>query len=248
MILILDFTRVCNSRCTTCDIWKTDDPKTLDMESVEKLIVGLPLSGIYVTGGEPYISPIIGDVARLMQQYHPGASWDGATNCISPKTEERLAEIQDIGFRLNVCLSLEGNREQHDRTRGIEGSYDRVIQVMEFCKARGISFYFSTLTDEGEREGRRLGVMTHHMIRRYGDRFGGIEGENPSQVIAQCPGGTAIVCCDPDGKLWACEEYRPELYIGDTTTEEFDDMRFAEVAQFVGSHSCGPCSMSCWYR
>ena len=246
MILILDFTEECNSRCKSCHRWTVKHPVTLDMTSIENLISGLPLEGIYVTGGEPFIHENVVDIARLLSRYHPTAYWESATNCISPLTEQRISEIQALGIQVRLCLSLEGNREQHDASRGVKGNYDRVMEVKRFCDERCIPYYFSTVSDEGLAEGNRLGVLTDKNFQRFGKRFGDTEGVEVEQVINDCPGGTRIVCADPWGDVWACEMYRDELHIGNIHEQDIGEMRFAEVAEYV-KEGCGPCTMSCWF-
>ncbi|UCC99686.1 MAG: DUF115 domain-containing protein, partial [Phycisphaerales bacterium] len=80
--LVLDFTRLCNSKCTYCGIWKMKDGPELGLEAIKKLFCSLRpfgLSTCYVTGGEPYISDKIVDIARLMHTYLPKCRLSGAT-------------------------------------------------------------------------------------------------------------------------------------------------------------------------
>lgn len=246
MHLILDFTRDCNSRCSTCHIWKTRGP-TLPLEVIFKAIRGLPLTSVFVTGGEPYIKGEVSTIARWLSLYRPGCTWEAATNCISPLTETRIGIVAGY-LPTTTCLSLEGDEDTHDAVRGVKGSYKRVMEVRAFLESKGLPYYFNAVTEEGLAEGERLGVVTSHKLRRYGKRFGGIRGENPSQVIAGCKGGTDALVLDPEGKLWACEEYRPELFISDLFSGSVDYDRLDKVGESVRMGACGPCSMSCWYH
>lgn len=249
MNLILDFTRECNSRCQSCDIWKQRKPVVLDSQHIERLFRQLPsLTEVYVTGGEPFLTEQCVDIARLMRKHQRTAMWTSATNCIAKDTERRIEAIRATGIRVAILVSLEGDEERHDRVRGVSGNYERVLDVINYCRSHSVYVAASCISQEGEDEAHRLGLDGRHTAQRYGERFGDTKGENPSQSIVHCKGGTERIVCTPTGDLYACEVYeRPELHIGNIKEQDVSAMKWKEVAETVRA-GCLPCSMSCWYN
>ena len=246
MNLCLDLTRVCNSHCATCSIWKTTHPKTLDIRYAKKIISEIDdLSYIYVTGGEPYIIPYIVELAQFVYDRNPLTVWSGATNCISPDTIKVLSKIKNIGISLFVEISLEGNEEEHDSIRGTKGNYKKVIKVINWCKQNGVAFGISTITESGENESKRLGVPYKRNLPRFGERYN-TKGSGQKQYISNCPGMWSLTCT-PDGDIYPCEEYSKELYMGNIKTQSLKDMRIKEVRQYIMSKKCQPCGMSCYF-
>lgn len=246
MRLGLDFTRVCNSKCTTCEIWKLKNPISLDICYIEKLISQIDnLTSIYVSGGEPYIHPDILEIALIVKKYHPSCAWNGATNCVSKNTFQVIQTIKNIGINIAVELSLEGNEIEHDTIRGIVGNYNNVMYVLEQCKINNISTAVSTVTETGEIECKRLGIPYGRNFIRFGERYN-TEGCGDKVFIPNCPGAKDIIICTPSGDIYPCEEYSKELYLGNIKTENLSDMRFADVIEYIFKDNCKPCSMGCY--
>lgn len=83
--LVLDYTRRCDSHCTYCGIWEIKNGPELDLGAIENVFKSPQLRNLkscYVTGGEPYISDKIVDVAALLHKYLPDCLLTGATNGI----------------------------------------------------------------------------------------------------------------------------------------------------------------------
>lgn len=246
MNLILDFTRVCNSKCTSCSIWKIENPITLEIEYIEKLISQMPVDYIYVTGGEPYICKEIVDIAKIVKHYHPNAIWSGATNGISPNTISVLDQIIGLGLRVHVEISLEGNEEQHDTARGVPGNHARILKLIGELRTRGVGCSISTISNNGAIEAQRLGISFKQNMPRSGSRYN-TEGNNPKGLITNCEGAYRVIVCTPNGDIYPCEEYLPELLLGNIKECDLKDMRFQEVRDYIISKRCQPCGMSCWF-
>ena len=246
--LIVDFTRVCNSHCKLCHIWKTKNPPTLKAKYIRKLLSQLDSIRIfYVSGGEPYINPEIFDIAQALLDYRPEALWMAATNSIWKGTADAIKKIGDMGVKLGIVdLSLEGNREQHDYIRGTKGNYDTVLYTMKKLQEYNIKFQLVSITDNGVAEAKRLGFENMKGRMRFGERVNMPHKKKILYKVENCQGAKADLCCTPDGDIYPCEDYRPELYLGNIKTMDLKDMPFKKVRKYIESGKCSPCQMSCW--
>jgi Fe-coproporphyrin III synthase len=60
----------CNSRCVSCDWWKSSGAGDLELDEIERLADSLPLLGtklVLFSGGEPLLRPEVFDVASLFR-------------------------------------------------------------------------------------------------------------------------------------------------------------------------------------
>jgi len=245
--LTLDFTRLCNSHCKTCHIWKIKNPVTLELKYIEKLLSQIDkLESIYISGGEPYINPIIYDIAKLVLKYHPKTIWLGATNNIDPKTPYAIKRIRDMGVQVGqVDLSYEG--PNHDEWRGTPGNRDKVIRCAKLFKKWGIPYAFASICGEGPDYVPETGDFVFRGEIRNGKRVN-TKDDTESVYIKDCPGIKRIICCDPEGGIWPCEDYKPEIFLGNIKEVDLKDMPFERVLEHIAKGKCSPCSMNCWSR
>ena len=140
--LVLDYTRLCNSRCNYCGIWQIKNGPELSLKAIEGIFHSLSnfgLSTCYVTGGEPYISDKIVDIARLLKKYLPGCSISGATNAVQPEAIlKRIDAILNMGIPLEVHVSINGGEKIHDITRGKEGFWKKAVYLIDTLKSSGL--------------------------------------------------------------------------------------------------------------
>lgn len=130
----------CNSKCKTCSIWKmkSSAKDELSIEEIDKFSRSKYLRNVeYITlsGGEPTLRQDLPEIISTLHKNIPSASFNMTTNCLDPKREEEvftkiLKNNPGIRFGL-VGLSLNGPPDIHDLTRGIMGSWERVIQTYE---------------------------------------------------------------------------------------------------------------------
>lgn len=137
--IVLAVTYRCNSRCRMCDIWqKTDFSGELKLEDYYSL--PRDLRSINITGGEPFLKKDLVDIIRVISERCPRAyiiiSSNGfATNLISA----RMAEIKKHTSRVGVVFSIDGIGEEHDKVRGIEGGYEKVLKSVGVMREMGIN-------------------------------------------------------------------------------------------------------------
>jgi Fe-coproporphyrin III synthase len=118
-LVMLGVTERCNSRCVSCDFWKSDGAGDLTLDELERLAAALPAFGTRVvvfTGGEPLFRPDLMEVADVFRargiRLHLLTSGLGL---------ERFAEAVAARF-VDVTVSLDGSDAQtYRRVRGVDG-------------------------------------------------------------------------------------------------------------------------------
>lgn len=268
--LILDFTRACNSRCTTCNIWRSGGAE-LPLETIGGLFSSELLSGlrnVYLTGGEPYLTDKILDIAALLRDKIPGCGLSGATNGLLPsQISEFAAIIKAMGIRLHVDVSLNGRKEAHDLTRGTEGAWEAAIETIHKLLSLnipvGIAYLahpdtieeYSHILKFAETWNLPVGITWARPTLRYrwvepkmpgdwenwGDRVQEIEN---LPRFFDCPGMRDIIVVRPDGEVWPCEQYNLKLSLGNLHKQSLDEIResarWTEVFWSVAARNCQP--------
>src|SRR5579871_684541 len=79
-IVLFAPTSRCNSRCVSCDWWRSDGKTDLTLGEIRAIADALPRFGtrlVVFTGGEPLLRPDVMDVADLFRRTgHPVAPFD----------------------------------------------------------------------------------------------------------------------------------------------------------------------------
>lgn len=243
--LILDLTRVCNSRCITCGIWRDANPPTLSLQDADLVFQRiLKINQVYVTGGEPYLVPHLVDIAAALHHRHPQAVWSGDTNALDPNTYDVIQKIRDMGIAIRVGVSLEGNEQIHDRIRGVPGNYHKAVELIYRLQKEGIPVAISSLTLAGIREAERLGVPASRGIYRTGNRFHS-RSKCPTVQMRNCPGLKRWMVVTPTGDIYPCEVYSAPLKVGNIR-DSWDSLEFARVASYIDGNLCSSCTMHCY--
>jgi radical SAM protein with 4Fe4S-binding SPASM domain len=201
-------TERCNYKCMACDCWRTDRyPQELSLEEWQHALAGLrrfvgPFT-VQFAGGEPFVyKPFLQLVEWCATQ---GIDWGVITNgsAFSRANVERIVNARP----LNISVSVDGaSAATHDRSRGIEGSFDQL--------ARGIV----ALREERDRNGASFAIRIKPTVHRLN------VDEMPALVIWAAEVGATSIDFSPvrpwtrevDEELWM----RPE-----------DEPRFQRVAQ-----------------
>ncbi|MHC4743963.1 MAG: glycosyltransferase, partial [Planctomycetota bacterium] len=270
--LVLDYTRLCNSRCTYCGIWKSRNEPELSLDSIERTFSSLRsfgLSTCYVTGGEPYISDKVVDIARVMHQYLPGSRISGATNGIQPKQiMRRIRKILDIGVPVEVHVSINGGQAAHHATRGGPGFWKKAVFLLETLKSCGVpvkaamSLMPRTIEDLPYMQkfcADRDIELIYSWVRQYA-RYGEVDDNYttwPEQVKPMlrrieylpdefdCVGLSKRLVITPDGSLYPCEVYHPEILLGNVNNESvesiLDSPRTASIMKMISAKGCYWC-------
>lgn len=131
--LVLFLTYMCNSRCSTCFVWKYYKryPTRLKLEMGKKIFFNLfdelkhDLSWLVFTGGEPFLREDIVEI--ITYAYNHTSILTGAintngldTNNVVEKTREILESIPKRK-ELNLGVSLDGRPDLYMEIRGLDG-------------------------------------------------------------------------------------------------------------------------------
>ena len=101
------------------------------------------VSEVHLTGGEPYLRKDFVEVVRVIHQRLPRAIITWTTNCLLPELiEEKTRKILQVGAKINIGLSLDGDEETHDMVRGIKGNYVKVMKTFERLRELDLNPYF----------------------------------------------------------------------------------------------------------
>lgn len=129
----------CNLDCVGCYAGNCTKADDLDPEVMDRVITEAKELGIrffVITGGEPFVyRPLL----ELFEK-HSDVFFQVYTNgtLIDEMMAERLVELGNVA----PAISIEGFREETDARRG-DGTYDRVLRVMDNLSEKGAVFAFS---------------------------------------------------------------------------------------------------------
>lgn len=125
----------CNSRCITCDYWKTYHANELTLEEIRSVLDQLRALGVeevMFTGGEPTMC------AELAAAVRHAAALEfpmiGLTTNGLSLPGPKLDQLLDAGLT-QIVLSLEG-LETHDEIRGVPGNARKVLAALDHLRAR----------------------------------------------------------------------------------------------------------------
>lgn len=123
----------CNSKCTFCSIWEIRPKNELTLEEIEKFAEKIPhIQWLRLTGGEPFMRKDYVEIVRAFDKSLPNLILlSTPTNSIKP--DEIYAKIAEVlGFfkrRYVITVSMDGDREMHDKVRGVPGNFDKAIYL-----------------------------------------------------------------------------------------------------------------------
>jgi len=135
---IIAVTYRCNARCTMCDIWQKEPVAEIEPSAYYHLPASL--REINLTGGEPFLRDDLDKIVAVLAERTPRARIVISSNGL---LTERLAEtaprLKKIAPRLGVRVSIDGDRETHDRLRGVPGAHDKAWASLAALRAAGLT-------------------------------------------------------------------------------------------------------------
>lgn len=161
-VLLLSVTDSCNLRCKYCIYSeayqltknKSDKKMTINiaikavdtyLQIIQKEMISNPIKKFYISfyGGEPLLNfPLITKVIDYVNKIHPNRfEYNITTNGILLK-QPQVNEL--IKRNVNILVSLDGPREEHDRLRvdiSKNGSYDKIIHNLNFIREYDYEFF-----------------------------------------------------------------------------------------------------------
>lgn len=139
--ILMDPTSACNLHCTGCWAAEYGNQLSLDLETLNRIIVEGKELGTYMyiySGGEPMVRKK--DIITLCER-HPDCQFLAFTN--ATLIDEAFADEMLRVKNFIPAISVEGFEKETDMRRG-EGTYKSVVRAMEILKNKKLPFGFST--------------------------------------------------------------------------------------------------------
>lgn len=122
----------CNARCIMCDCWKMPSPDELTIEEIERVYRQLPrMDGVRLSGGEPFIRPDFGDIARLTVELLQPRFLHVTTNGFLTKRIVEFCEKRPRSLPLQLLVSLDGTEEKHNHVRGRDSAWKTAFATVQ---------------------------------------------------------------------------------------------------------------------
>ena len=141
-----ELTRNCNLACVHCRASAANGPhegelSTGECRKVIDDIAGFSTPTVILTGGEPLMRPDLFDIIEYGEK--KGLRMVIAING-TLLDEATAAKLKASGIR-RVSLSIDGkDRQSHDCFRGVEGSFDSVVNAANILQTTGLPFQINT--------------------------------------------------------------------------------------------------------
>jgi Fe-coproporphyrin III synthase len=125
-ILALSVHSACNCRCVMCDIWKANaDKREISEDDLERhvgAIRALRVQRVMLTGGEPLLHRNLWALCRQLQALRIRVTLV-TTGLLVETHAVEIASAVDT-----VVISLDGDRDAHDKIRRVKGGFDRIVK------------------------------------------------------------------------------------------------------------------------
>ena len=125
----------CNSRCSNCNIWRTENSDEMSLGEIDRFFGSNPyLSWISLTGGEPFLREDIAGIAesaveRMDDLFLLNIPTNGFLTGRILEIVEKIAGM-DIP-KLYVTVSVDGTEEIHDSLRGVDGAWKKALRTYD---------------------------------------------------------------------------------------------------------------------
>jgi len=153
-VVIWNLIRRCNLTCKHCYSFSadTDYPGELSTDEVFEVMDDLRAFGVPVlilSGGEPLLRRDLFDIAQRAKRMGFYVALSSNGTLIDTKN---IGKIATVRFDY-VGISLDGQRETHDRFRRCEGAFDASLAALRLCRDAGakVGIRF-TLTQDNARD------------------------------------------------------------------------------------------------
>jgi len=133
--LTFALTYACNSRCTTCGIWKTQPENELSTGEIQEFFEkNTYFNWIDLTGGEIFLRKDIEEVFEIVLKNSPKLyTLHFPTNGLMPEKIEQITTeiVPKVARKLVITVSLDGPTEVHDQIRGVPGGWDKAVETFK---------------------------------------------------------------------------------------------------------------------
>jgi polysaccharide pyruvyl transferase WcaK-like protein/sulfatase maturation enzyme AslB (radical SAM superfamily) len=143
VVLQFPVNNICNSHCQMCHVWKQTLDEQVTLEEIEGVLSNPLFSEIRavgLNGGEPTLRKDLDKIAVTLATRLPKLrSVFLITNALNvtqviQQIEAVGKHLKEYGKRFDVMVSLDGVGDIHDLVRGRDGTFERTVSVIDFCK------------------------------------------------------------------------------------------------------------------
>jgi len=178
----------CNFRCVSCNIWNNkslprEELNPTDIHQFTKNTLLKDVNEIILSGGEPILRDDFSEIVLSFHKNLQKAKFSITLNGYNPDRAYNFFKIikekaPTLEWAL-IGVSLNGPKEIHDKSRGIEGSFENAIKTAELLKefSENVHFSFTFLKDNVDyfnwvREfAKNKGIGVHICWTVMNDRF-----------------------------------------------------------------------------
>ena len=133
----------CNLRCRYCYIDFDNPYKDLTLDQLKKLLMEIKELGgerISLEGGEPLLRRDIGQIVDFIDDL----GMDTNINTNGFFVPQKIDKIKRAKM---LTISLDGDQEAHDKSRG-EGSFAKAINAAKIAKSAGLAIHLGTVLNK----------------------------------------------------------------------------------------------------
>ncbi len=133
--LIFFVTSNCNCLCSTCFYWRElNKSSDLSVDEIKKISNSIGrFRTLLLSGGEPFLRDDLFEVCRPFIENNRISALTIPTNGILTEKIARFSERILKAYPdliLSISISIDGFRESHDSTRGVDGVFDKAIKTL----------------------------------------------------------------------------------------------------------------------
>ena len=131
--LTVSVTYRCNSRCLTCNVY-TKEAAEFTVDEFDRTFRSLGRAPYWYTmsGGEPFLRSDLPDICESAYRHgKPGIINIPTNGLLSSRIPPMVEEIAGRcpSAQVIINLSLDGIEDEHDRIRGVDGSFEKAIET-----------------------------------------------------------------------------------------------------------------------
>tara|TARA_B100000242_G_C43051942_1_gene491529 strand:- start:1210 stop:2250 length:1041 start_codon:yes stop_codon:yes gene_type:complete len=150
--ILINLTDLCNSRCSFCDIWKIKPQNEIILENIQYALKGMEddVYWISFSGGEVTLVKYFYDLVDYLKTNCKNLRILAfTTNALAPNRAYQFAKYcKDLGFDTLITISLDGNKEIHDKIRGINGNYEKCLSLKNKLDQNDIQSHYGLTVSE----------------------------------------------------------------------------------------------------
>lgn len=240
--IFIECTDVCNLFCSHCyGEFGNKKRKYLSVASIEGLLKKAVELGVYevdITGGEPFMHPMIESIFNLLYKY--GMITTLFTN-LTLCDEKKLKMIKVFGIKTVVTSIESADESVHDSFRGVRGSLQKTVsnikwlvengvevkvnyvlgnhniddaqRNIDFICSLGVCCNVDVTTPEGRATNNQVDLKKAlNVLRKYND----------NSIALNCGIGKRMIFISSDGTIYPCPSIQERGFVVGNIYEEYD--------------------------